>query len=173
MNKSQILFPWFFIYFLQLGCNYKAGFSDKPRECSLSLHFKNNSKAIQFTPLVKRIVKDEFFKIPKINVFGSNSRNRPDYVVKITFSDYRLTPESFQSDDSIVAKSFRARFFARMQVIEQSAGEKILERDFSFTASSSHASGLEYLADSQLQVSLARDMGQKMARDVILCIDKS
>ncbi|MEC8244187.1 MAG: hypothetical protein VX038_05030 [Verrucomicrobiota bacterium] len=174
MNKPQkVLLPWFFILFLLSGCSYKAGFTDKTRECSLSLHFKNNSKAIQFTPIVKRIVKDEFFKIPEIKVFGSNTRNRTDYVVKITLSDYRLTPESFQSDDSIVAKSFRARIVAQMLVIKQSDGEKILERDFSFTASSSHTSRLEHLRDSQLQVSLARDMGQKMVRDIIQSIHKS
>ena len=171
MNKPQkVLLPWFFILFLLSGCSYKAGFTDESRECSLSMHFKNNSKAIQFTPIVKRIVKDEFFKIPEIKVFGSNARIRTDYGVKITFSDYRLTPESFQSDDSIVAKSLRARIVARMLVIKQSDGEKILERDYSFTASLSHASGLEHKGDSQLQVSLARDVGQKMARDVIQTI---
>ena len=174
MNKPlKILLPWFFILFLLSGCSYKAGSTDESRECSLSLHFKNNSKAIQFTPIVKRIVKDEFFKIPEIKVFGSNMSNRTDYVVKITLSDYRLSPESFQSDDSIVAKSFRARIAVRMLVIKQSNGEKILERDYSFTSASSHTSGLEHLGDSQLQVSLARDIGQKMTRDVIQCIHKS
>jgi hypothetical protein len=34
-------------------------------------------------------------------------------------------------------------------------------------------SGLEHQGDSQIQVSLARDMGQKMARDVIQSIHKS
>jgi hypothetical protein len=174
MNKPlKILLPWFFILFLLSGCSYKAGSTDGSRECSLSLHFKNNSKAIQFTPIVKRIVKDEFFKIPEIKVFGSNTRNRTDYVVKITLSDYRLSPESFQSDDSIVAKSFRAGIAVRMLVIKQSNGEKILERDYSFTSASSHTSGLEHQGDSQLQVSLARDIGQKMTRDVIQCIHKS
>jgi hypothetical protein len=174
MNKPlKILLPWFFILFLLSGCSYKAGLTDDSKECSLSLHFKNNSKAIQFTPIVKRIVKDEFFKIPEIKVFGSNTRNRTDYVVKITLSDYRLSPESFQSDDSIVAKSFRARIAVRMLVIKQSNGEKILERDYSFTSASSHTSGLEHQGDSQLQVSLARDIGQKMTRDVIQCIHKS
>jgi hypothetical protein len=174
MNKPlKILLPWFFILFFLSGCSYKAGLTDESRECSLSLHFKNNSKAIQFTPIVKRIVKDEFFKIPEIKVFGSNTRNRTDYVVKITLSDYRLSPESFQSDDSIVAKSFRARIAVRMLVIKQSNGEKILERDYSFTSASSHTSGLEHQGDSQLQVSLARDIGQKMTRDVIQCIHKS
>lgn len=174
MNKPlKILLPWFFILFLLSGCSYKAGSTDESRECSLSLHFKNNSKAIQFTPIVKRIVKDEFFKIPEIKVFGSNTRNRTDYVVKTILSDYRLSPESFQSDDSIVAKSFRARIAVRMLVIKQSNGEKILERDYSFTSASSHTSGLEHQGDSQLQVSLARDIGQKMTRDVIQCIHKS
>jgi len=174
MNKPlKVLLPWFFILFLLSGCSYKAGFTDESRECSLSLHFKNNSKAIQFTPIVKRIVKDEFFKIPEIKVFGSNTRNRTDYVVKIILSDYRLSPESFQSDDSIVAKSFRARIAVRMLVIKQSNGEKILERDYSFTSASSHTSGLEHQGDSQLQVSLARDIGQKMTRDVIQSIHKS
>ena len=174
MNKPlKILLPWFFILFLLSGCSYKAGSTDGSRECSLSLHFKNNSKAIQFTPIVKRIVKDEFFKIPEIKVFGSNTRNRTDYVVKITLSDYRLSPESFQSDDSIVAKSFRARIAVRMLVIKQSNGEKILERDYSFTSASSHTSGLERQGDSQLKVSLARDIGQKMTRDVVQCIHKS
>ena len=168
MNKPQkVLLPWFFILFVQLGCKYKAGFTEESKEFSLSLHLKNNSKAIQFTPTVKRIVKDEFFKIPNINVIGSNIRNRTDYVVKITLSDYRLTPESFRYDDSIVAKSFRARIIARMIVIEQSGGKEILDRNYSFTAASSDASGFEHQGDRQLQVSLARDIGQRMTRDVI------
>lgn len=168
MNKPQkVLLPWFFILFVQLGCKYKAGFTEESKEFSLSLHFKNNSKAIQFTPTVNRIVKDEFLKIPNINVIGSNIRNRTDYVVKITLSDYRLTPESFRYDDSIVAKSFRARIIARMIVIEQSGGKEILDRNYSFTAASSDASGFEHQGDRQLQVSLARDIGQRMTRDVI------
>ncbi|MAH25840.1 MAG: hypothetical protein CMI19_02625 [Opitutae bacterium] len=168
MNKPQkVLLPWCFILFLQLGCKYKAGFTEESKEFSLSLHFKNNSKAIQITPTLKRIVKDEFFKIPNIKVIGSNLRNRADYVVKITLSDYRLTPESFRTDDSIVAKSYRARFVARMIVVEQSGGKEILDRNYSFTAASSDASGFEHQGDRQLQVSLSRDIGKRMSRDLI------
>ena len=168
MNKPQkVLLPWCFILFLQLGCKYKAGFTEESKEFSLSLHFKNNSKAIQFTPTLKRIVKDEFFKIPNIKVIGSNIRNRTDYVVKITLSDYHLTPESFRSDDTIVAKSFRARIVARMIVVEQSGGKEILDRNYSFTAASSDASGFEHQGDRQLHVSLSRDIGKRMTRDVI------
>ena len=82
-------------------------------------------------------------------------------------SDYRLTPESFRSDDSIVAKSYRARIVARMIVVEQSGGKELLDRNYYFNAASSDASGFEHQVDRQLQVSLSRDIGKRMSRDII------
>ena len=165
-NLQKITFIWSFLVFFT-GCNYQAGFSEESKEFSLSLHFKNNSKAFQFIPLAKRIVKEEFFRIPEANVFSQKGSEPKDYVVKITFSDYRVGSDSFRSSDTIVAQTFRSRMMARMQVIEQKSGNQLLDRNYSFIAATQSGSDFEHQGDRQLQVSLARDMGQRMSRDVL------
>lgn len=165
-NRPKALFLLSLLAFIT-GCNYKAGFSEESKDFSLSLHFKNNSKAVQFSPLAKRIVKEEFFRIPDAKVLSQKESEPNDYVVKITFSDYRVEPDSFRSSDTIVAQSFRSRIMAHLEVIEQRSGNQVLERNYSFTAASQPSSGLEHQGDRQMQVSLARDIGQRMSRDVM------
>ena len=112
-------------------------------------------------------MKEEFFRIPEANVFSQKGSEPKDYVVKITFSDYRVGSDSFRSSDTIVAQTFRSRMMARMQVIEQKSGNQLLDRNYSFIAATQSGSDFEHQGDRQLQVSLARDMGQRMSRDVL------
>ena len=165
-NQTKIFLLWSLLAYIT-GCNYQAGFSEESKDFSLSLRFKNNSKAVQFAPLAKRIVREEFLKIPEIQVVSKKEGEPNDYVVKITFSDYRVGSDSFRSSDTIVAQTFRSRMMARMQVIEQKSGHQLLDRNYSFIAATQSGSDFEHQGDRQLQVSLARDMGQRMSRDVL------
>ena len=165
-NQTKIFLLWSLLAYIT-GCNYQAGFSEESKDFSLSLHFKNNSKAVQFAPLAKRIVREEFLKIPEIQVVSKKEGEPNDYVVKITFSDYRINPDSFRSSDTIVAQSFRSRIMAHLQVIEENSGNQVLERNYSFTAAFQPSYGFAHQGDRQMQVSLARDIGQRMSRDFL------
>ena len=82
------------------SCNYKSGLTKKSENYNIRLHVINNSKAIQLSPVLNRILKDEIAKYPEIKLADSKVK-KSDYSVELRLDSYRLSPESFLAEDPI------------------------------------------------------------------------
>ena len=166
MNSPQtfIFLPLLILYFT--SCNYKSGLTKKSENYNIRLDVINNSKAIQLSPVLNRILKDEIAKYPEIKLADSKVE-KSDYSVELRLDSYRLSPESYLAEDTLVANSLKANFNVRMKVKDNNSRDIVLERDYSFFAGSSASPFFDHQHDRQLQVYLARDLSKKITRDLM------
>ena len=166
MNSPQIFIflPLLILYFT--SCNYKSGLTKKSENYNIRLDVINNSKAIQLSPVLNRILKDEIAKYPEIKLADSKVE-KSDYSVELRLDSYRLSPESYLTEDTLVANSSKANFEVLMKVKDNNSRDIVLERDYSFSAGSSASPFFDHQHDRQLQVYLARDLSKKITRDLM------
>ena len=114
MNSPPIFIflPLLILYFT--SCNYKSGLTKKSENYNIRLDVINNSKAIQLSPVLNRILKDEIAMYPEIKLADSKVE-KSDYSVELRLDSYRLSPESYLAEDTLVANSLKASFNVRMK----------------------------------------------------------
>jgi hypothetical protein len=161
--KSFIILSLFFAF---VGCNYKSGLTSELKPCSLGIKIKNNSKAIQFSSVFRRIFKDELLKYPDLSLVDPASSNK-DYVISVVLESYGMKPESFQAGDTISAASFQGNLSAHIIVTNSLHNREFLNSNYLVSASSPQTLNVEHVGDRQLQITLARDLSKRIARDLI------
>ena len=124
--KSFIILP---LFFACVGCNYKSGLTSELKPCSLGIKIKNNSKAIQFSSVFRRIFKDELLKYPDLSLVDPASSNQ-DYVISVVLESYGMKPESFQAGDTISAASFQGNLSAHIIVTNSRHNREFLNSNY-------------------------------------------
>lgn len=167
-NSLKSILCSLFVFYIA-GCNYKTGLTAQSETFSIHLDVMNNSNAIQLTPILHRILKDELTTYPEIKLTGSGEQNI-DYNLELIIGNYEVSPESFLSEDTLTANSMRASLGVQIKVIHQKSKNLILERNYSFLSASSQSRLFHHHNDSQLLVTLARDLSNRISRDLVLTI---
>ena len=119
---------------------------------SVSLDIKNNSKAIQLSPILHRILKDQFIRNPQIKIVNSDF-TKPDYSIEIIIANYDTKPESFLDNDTLLANSFKANFEVYMNVFRERSNQLELRKKYSLPHQQLPLM-FDHQDDNQLQVSL-------------------
>lgn len=148
------------------GCRYKSGLTPSTKQYSLSISVKNNSKAIQFTAIFRRLLKDELLLYPNLKVVDPSSP-KVDHLFEITLENYKVSPESYRSSDSIAAASFQGTLWAETNLIDLTGFSKNLNNTYVSSASSSNLANLKHVSDRQLHIALGKDLSRRISRDLI------
>ena len=148
------------------GCRYKPGLSTSIKQYSIGISVKNNSKAIQFTAIFRRLLKDEFLLYPNIKIVDPSS-SKADYLFEITLENYKVSPESYRASDSIAAASFQGALWAETNLIDLAGSTKNLNYSYVSSASSSNLANLKHVSDRQLHIALGKDLSRRISRDLI------
>ena len=163
-QKSILFSP---LIFFILGCNYKPGLTSGSETFYIDLDVTNNSNAIQFSPILHRILKEELSKYPRVKLV-SPSDPHIDYSVELILGKYSLKPESFLSQDTLVASSLKSNFGVRMEVTCRQSKKRVVENDYVFSSSSSQLTGFDHQQDMQLNVITAKKLSNRISRDLLL-----
>lgn len=166
MIKIFKLFSFISILFFCGGCNYKAGLTPERNPCRLGVIIKNNSKAIQFTSVFRRIFKEELLKYPDLSLVDPASPNK-DFTISLVFESYGLSPESFQALDTISADSFQGKLSVHTSLQNCRYNREFFNEDYLVSASTPRILNPGHVGDRQLKITIARDLSQRIARDLI------
>jgi len=166
MSRQYICLLASILFFSLFGCKYKDGLTEQSKVFSVSLDIKNNSKAIQLSPMLHRIIKDQFIRNPQIKIVNSDF-TRPDYSIEIIIANYDTKPESFLDNDTLLANSFKANFEVYMNVYRERSNQLELRKKYLFTTPTT-PTNFDHQDDNQLQVSFARDLSQRLSRDLLV-----
>ena len=166
MKSSKIIKLFFLLFFFTTSCNYKAGLTNKSETINIRLDVKNNSNAIQLSPILNRILKDELSKITAIKLVSSSNK-KTDYSVELVVGNYSLSPESFLTDDTLIANAHKATLGVQMKVLENKSQNLILHRKYSFSSALSKSINFDHHNDRQLHQSIARDLSSRISRDLV------
>ena len=164
MNRKLVLLSGLISFFLSFGgCSYKLGYPGT-FDGYLYLIVRNDSLAPQLGPLVEQQVRKNLVNSKNFTV--TNSREKADFILEIILKSYDTSPESFRSDDTLLASGFGMSVLADVEISSNDNSQEYSETvKGSASVTRTQVSTLP-LKDQAMQ-SLAEDLANQVSLSLL------